>query len=227
MKRYLLVTINIVLMASAIAQDTVSFKAPVIAPSLYWDYGKSLTLWTTFEQKTEAGASLTLIDHIVISGEYGHAKLTPQKAFSNVDYQVEGSYFRFGLGYLAYVDPTNRIGLGIKYGESSFSDKGTVHIHTASEYNNDLVTEFERKNLQARWAELNLTSEKYLLLNKEQTQQAWINRLLAIGVVLRYRWKLSSTILEAVPNYYSIPGYGRASTDNLAALNFYLKLNLR
>ena len=226
MQRYLPGIISLLLSIVAQAQDTTTFRAPVISPQVYWDYGKTLSLWTDFEQKTEVGLSLLIIDHIELIGEYGQGKLTPRDAFKNIDYQVDGTYYRAGIGYMVYIDPSNRLGLELKYGKGSFSDQGTIHVATSSDYNPDFERTFSRNNLEATWGEFNISTQRYVNLNKEQPPQAWINRLVSIGAIFRYRWKLSDSDVEDLPDYYAIPGYGRASADNLPAVNFFIRFSL-
>ena len=226
MRQYLLVTISALISLSSLGQDTTTFRAQVVSPQIYWDYGKTMTLWTDFEQKTEFGMSLLLFDHIELIGEYGKGKLTPREAFQNIDYTVEGSYYRLGIGYMVYIDPSNRLGLELKYGKGNFQDYGNIYYRTVSDYNPDYQRSFARNDLSASWGEFNITSQRYLILNQNQSPQAWINRLISMGVILRYRWKLNDTDIDELPDYYAIPGYGRASASNLPAINFFIKFSL-
>ena len=222
MKRLLLAIISIVNVLVAEGQDTTVYKQRVITPYIYWDYGKTATLWTSFEQKSELGAGLLLFQKIKLSGEYGTSNLNPRRAFENIDYEVKGSYYRMGLGYIGFLDPKNRIGLEVLYASSDFTDRGIIQYITDEGFNDSYQRVFERANLTANWTEFNLVSQRYITLDKND-QEAWLNKLLAFGVKIRYRMLINATNVESIPDYYAIPGYGRANTSNIIALNLFLR----
>jgi hypothetical protein len=223
--RALFVCISLLTTLSTIAQDTTHFRPKLISPQLYWDYGKTATYWTNFESKTELGLGLLILDNYELSAEYGFATLHPDNAFENIDYTVDGSYYRIGMGYMGNVDPKNRIGLEFRYASGQFEDHGTIQYITNSGYNDPYVSNFSRPGLNANWMELNLVTQRYLVLKKSEPEH-WLNKKLSIGVKFRYRKKLSATKLDEIPDYYAIPGFGRATAKSLLAVNFFLKLNI-
>jgi hypothetical protein len=207
------------------AQDTTIYKRKLLTPQLYWDYGKTATLWTNFEKKTEIGAGVLLFERIDLSAEYGLATLNPRNAFENIDYTAKGSYFRLGIGYLASIDPRNKLGLEARYAFANYQDSGDIVYATTSGYNTDYLRNFSREDFEATWTEINLVSQRYLTLIKS-TPEHWANRLLSIGLKIRYRMLISSSKTETIPPIYAIPGYGRAESNNLTALNFFIRATL-
>ncbi len=204
-------------------EDDVPGYKKLFIPRLYVDYGKVLTLWTDFESKTELGTELLLMEKLQLILEAGIWDLDPNDAFANLDYQVEGQYARVGVGYLGSIDDANKIGLGLRYGQSSFKDQGIITIESQSGLNQDFESSFSRDNLNARWMEITLNSERYIQFNKE-IKDAAINRLFSWGILFRYRIMLDYTQFDEI-DVYSIPGYGRSFDRSFPALNFFLKIN--
>ena len=88
-----------------VTADTVERKKFLSGMELALDYGKLLTLWTSFESKYEAGINLRFYERIVLAGEFGYAELNPLKAYDNaLYYTVKGSYARAGLDYYTSYD---------------------------------------------------------------------------------------------------------------------------
>ncbi len=191
---------------------------------LVWDYGKTALLWTDFETKTEVGVETLLFEKIQFIGEYGFAELNPPDAYQNGTYQSNGSYYRVGIGYLTNVDQRNKIGIGFRYAQASFDDNATFIIGSDSDLNEAFEEGFSRRDLIATWYEIVLTSEKYLLLNKNN-QESSLNNLISIGFLFRYRI-MSAYDRFAPLDVYAVPGYGRTLNKRVPALNLILKINL-
>ncbi|MFT4738901.1 MAG: hypothetical protein ACJAZM_002361 [Cyclobacteriaceae bacterium] len=222
--RLLLLVITSLSAGLLYGQDTVQFKAPIISPSIHWDYGKTATTWTAFESKTELGFNLMILDRYELVTELGRATLNPNQGFKNIRYEVDGQYLRVGLGYLGYIDPKNRIGLRVMYGQSQFEDSGAVLIDSESNYNLPYERAFARTDLMASWGEVVIVSQRYVTLKKSASPDAWINRVASIGALFRYRQLLASSDTDNIPPYYAIPGYGRATSDQLVAFNVFLRI---
>lgn len=205
------------------AADTVPKEKPrFIQPIFTFDYGKAITTVIGLDKKYEAGLSLLFFNHYNLIAEYGTGVLEPENAFRNGIYKSEGSYFRFGGGYLNQINLTSKLGLGILYGVSDFSDSGQVFIESSSGVQEDYTKSFDRPNLEARWLEVVITSESWVRLNK-QNPQAKINKLFALGFHARFRFLTSYDNFDLF-DVYSIPGYGRSVNDPQVALNLFLKV---
>ncbi|MFT7031159.1 MAG: hypothetical protein ACI83W_002340 [Marinoscillum sp.] len=233
MKRLLLLIFSILAWFTGISQakdsiniDSVATNAKVrfVQPSIVVDYGKIIYSLASNEDRYEAGLHLLFLDHYYLVGEYGIGNLAPENAIENGHYKSEGSYFRFGGGYLATISGTSKLGLGARYSVCQFQDEGTVLIQSPSEIQPDYERTFSRNNLEARWLELVLASESKLKLNKANPESG-INQLFAIGFQLRLR--LLSTYDRFTPyDVYAIPGYGRTVSNPALALNLIVKINL-
>lgn len=208
-----------------LGQDTTVFRTRSISPILYWDYGKTATYWTSFEQKNEFGTGVLILDKIELISEYGFSTLAPSNAFENIDYKITGNYWRAGMGYMGYVDPKNRIGLGFMYASSTFEDEGLIKYITESGFYSPYERDFKRTDLKASWTELNLTTQRYLTLNKSKPEH-WSNYIFSLGLKVRYRKLLSASQIDSDPDYYAIPGFGRSTTQNVMAVNLFLKLTI-
>jgi hypothetical protein len=225
MLRPLFAIISLMIGTVLLGQDTTYYQPKVISPYIYWDYGKTATLWTHFENKTELGAGIVLFEKLDLAGEYGLATLNPQNAFENIDYSVQGTYLRLGLGYLASLDPKNKIGFEVRYAQSKFEDAGDLVYGTNSGFNSNYERSFNRDELEANWTEVNLVSQRFLTLLKKSAEHR-ANRLLSIGIKIRYRMLNSASKAESLPPIYAIPGYGRADTNSIVAVNIFLKASL-
>lgn len=204
--------------------DTVGIKPKLATVYLYWDYGKTALLWTDFEKKTEFGLDLRIREKIQLIGEFGSADLKPREAFQNVSYEVSGSYWRVGAGLIGDIDPLNKIGIGMRYGQSTANDRAAYLIQTDPGNSGTVSGVLSRQNIKAHWMEIVLDSEKKLMLNKKNPE-AMINDRFAIGVNARYRILLDYAEQENI-DIYTIPGYGRSSGDRILAVNLFLKVRI-
>ena len=220
------VIINILLIQAVIAQDgdTVVLKRRNFQPRIYWDYGKTLMLWSNQSKKYEGGLELLIIDRIQLIAEAGSMEFIPSNLHKNITYQSKGNFYRIGTGSIAYLDDINRIGLGFRYAKSSFSDMGTTYINSESGFNAPLNIPFERSDLQATWAEFIVNSEKYIKLKKEDPNAA-INKRLSLGLMIRYKILLDYPDYEPI-GVFNIPGYRRLVNNRVLALNLFVKINL-
>jgi len=204
--------------------DSVSVKPKLASVYLYWDYGKTATLWTSFEKKTELGFDLRVRDKIQLIAEYGTGNLNPKEAFQNVTYEVTGSYWRLGAGYIGNIDPINKIGLGLRYAQSSADDRAAYFIQTNPGNSGITSGVISRQNIRAHWMEIVLDSEKKLTFYKKNPA-ALINDRFVLGVNARYRIMLDYAEQENI-DIYAIPGYGRATGTQIFAVNLFLKLRI-
>ena len=224
MKSYLLVIISFLCINTAMAQDdSLLIRKRLFQPRIYWDYGQTLMLWQDRSQKYEGGLEWLLFDKVQIFAEGGHTKINPNNLYKNIDYHSEGRFYRLGMGYLAYLDEVNRLGLGVRFAESSFKDEGIIFINSET-INSPLRDDFTRFDLRATWIEIVLNSEKQIKLRKN-TPASYFNKLFSIGIMIRYK------ILLDYPSYqpmevFSIPGYGRLINKRTLGVNLFLKINI-
>ena len=94
-------------------------------------------------------------------------------------------------------------------------------IRDRSGSQDDYSEQFERKNLEARWVEMVLTSESKVRLKKSDPE-ARINQLFSLGFHLRLRVMSSYDRFSPI-DVYSVPGYGRTVNNPNLALNLFLK----
>lgn len=172
------------------------------------DYGKVLTLPSSFETKIEVATGFTLSEKLEFIVELGYGNLTPQDVIKNGSYDSEGIYYRAGLAYGGEVVPKNYIRLGVMYGISNFDDGGIVIIR--SEVWDDLAEEFHRTNLSAHWFEILIVTEQK------------ITKHIFLGSKFRLR-KLINFENDYIPEVYTIPGYGRTFDNTLPAFNLFVK----
>lgn len=200
----------------AVCQEADSVtKARTIRPSIYFDYGKLLTLPTKFEKKYEGGLILLLKEKIPIILEVGAATLTPEGAYSNGVYESRGTYYRLGAGYSNAFTAKNRIGLSFRYASSSFEETGRIFIESPSSAQDPYIQNISRSNLQAQWWEFVLSTDQRVLRESD---------LLTVGLNLRLRILQSYDEQENV-DVYAIPGYGRSFDKTIPAANFFLRVN--
>lgn len=190
--------------------------------SFLLDYGKPALSMLTDETRYEGGINLMFFDHYSIIAEYGHGELHPKNALQNGNYYSEGDYFRVGGGYMNNVGLTSKLGLSVRYAQSTFTDRGEVFIKSASGIQDGYETTFGPRNSEARWVEVVITSESRLIFDKENPA-AKINHLLSLGFHARLRF-LSS--YDRYPTYdtYAIPGYGRTVNNPNPAINLFLRI---
>tara|TARA_B110000027_G_scaffold126442_1_gene144795 strand:+ start:718 stop:1392 length:675 start_codon:yes stop_codon:yes gene_type:complete len=224
MKPYLLVIISLLCINRATAQDdSLLIQKRQFQPRIYWDYGQTLMLWQELSQKHEGGLEWLLFDKIQIFAEAGYTKINPNNLYKNIDYQSEGRFYRLGMGYLAYLDEFNRLGLGVRFAQSSFEDQGVVFINSET-INSPMRDDFKRADLQATWIEIVLNSEKQLKLRKVVPASYW-NRLFSIGIMIRYKMLLDYPSYQPI-EVFSIPGYGRLINKKNLGFNLFLKINI-
>ena len=159
-------------------------------------------LWQERSQKYEGGLEWLLFDKVQIFAEAGYTKINPKNLYKNIDYQSEGRFYRLGMGYLAYLDEVNRLGLGVRFAESSFKDEGVIFINSET-INSPMKNDFERSDLQATWMEIVLNSEKQLRLNKDVPASYW-NKFFSIGIMIRYKMLLDYPSYQPI-EVFSIP----------------------
>ena len=196
--------------SSGVEEDTVVRKRP-LAPSLYLDYGKLLTLPSSFERKIEGGLEVLLYEHFPLIIEAGTGTLTPEGAFSNGTYESEGFYWRVGTGYINQFLPKNKIGLTLRYASSSYSEGARITIESPSGAQDNFVKVIDRKDLTASWYEVVIYSDRTL------------SDLFTIGVNIRLRI-LAEYDEQSPIDVYAIPGYGRSFDRTVPAMNFFLKV---
>ena len=179
------------------------------------DYGKLATaLFTHFESKYEGGGCILFRKNIQLAVDVGYAELHPQNAFKNAtSYTIQGKYGRIGLDYFINYDRANHLFFGLRYGKSTFEDKGVVEI--ASSVGERFQTSVDRKALTASWFEVIGGSETKLFKKSD----------LYVGMLLRWRRQHKFENFEPIP-VYAIPGYGRTVDKTVPALNLYIKYKL-
>lgn len=192
------------------SQETDSTSVPPVSPAFYFDYGKAAGSVIPEYQKWEGGFELIFLGRIQGVVELGQWKLNPD-AIENGHYWVEGTYTRFGVGYIPYVDAGSRIGVGFRYATSSYSDRGDYTILSGSDLQPDIVETFDRNNLSATWYEAVFYSDKA------------VNKWLTLGFTFRVRFMQSYDAFDD-PNTMIIPGFGRAGDKTVPAVNLFLKI---
>ena len=95
------------------------------------DYGTLIARFTDFAQKTEAAIGIGYKERIRFMFAYGTGAVDPQQAILNGSYRAEGDWLRYGADYLLSIDQRNWLGLGIRFGSSSFSDRASFGINSA------------------------------------------------------------------------------------------------
>ena len=184
------------------------------------DYGKPAVSFLSGETRYEGGLNLLFFDHYSLIGEYGFADLHPENGLQNGDYFSEGNYFRVGGGYLNNIGPKSKLGLSVRYGQSTFTD--IYYTYQTSSIQNDTEIVNGPRNSEARWVEVVLTSESRLIFDRANPENK-INHLFSLGFHVRLRF-LSSYDRYPVYDTYAIPGYGRTVNNPNPALNLYLRI---
>ena len=194
---------------AAAADSSVIKKIPFVKRvEVSLDYLKLFSLPSKFEKKAEAGTGFYLRNNFGLNFEIGYGRLTPQNAYMNSDYKSEGIYGRLGLNYLYQYLPGVWLYLGIKYGESHFSDQGSYTIQNPLW--NDYTGSYKRNNLKADWSEIILGSES-----------SWKGNF-NLGFITRVRFLMDYPKFNDI-DVYSIPGYGRTMDKSHLAINLYIK----
>lgn len=190
-------------------EDSLSHK--LIAPAVYFDFGKAAASAIPEAQKWEGGVELIWMGKIQTVLEMGQWDLKPNSAIENGSYQVTGTYQRVGVGFLPYVDAQSRLGVGFRYASSNFSDQGEYTISSTSELQPDYQMPIGTNGLSANWYELVFYSDKSL------------NKWLAFGFNFRLRF-MQSYSTSTIPDIQVIPGYGRAQDKTVPAVNLFIKI---
>ncbi|MEO1254468.1 MAG: DUF6048 family protein [Bacteroidota bacterium] len=215
-RRYLLsifsiLTVLIGLSQEATKDSVASVNTRIIQPAFYIDYGKLLTIPTSFETKYEGGVELTFFEHFPLILEIGQATLSPEGAFSNGIYESEGFYYRIGAGFVNQFSPKNKIGVSVRYSAAVFSESGRITIQSPSGVQETFTQTIENENLDANWYEIVVYSDRKL------------SDLFSIG--LNIRLKVLASYEEQNPiDVYAIPGYGRSFENTVPAANLFLKI---
>ena len=195
-------------------------------PSVFIDYGKIITTAIGLENKLEGGISILFFEKFEAVAEFGRATLNPEHAYINANYESKGEYFRFGGGLMSDINTKSRIGLGVRYGLSRYSDSGLIDIRSPSGLQDDYQISFKRPidgdPFTARWWSLVLTSESRLTFDKSRPE-AKINHLVRLGILFRIRFLVTYDNDPYPVDVYSIPGYGSAINKQQAVLNFFIK----
>ncbi len=193
------------------SQDTDTVNVKPVRPAFYIDYAKALSSAFPDNERWEGEFELMFLDRIQTIVEMGKWDVSPESAIGNGNYQMDGTYMRYGVGYMPYVDATSRIGLGFRYATAVFSDQGDYTIVSGSELQPDIVESFDRINLTATWYEAVFYSDKE------------VKKWLTAGFTFRVRFMQSYDSFEN-PDVIIVPGYGRAQDKAVPAFNLFLKI---
>lgn len=161
-----------------------------------------------FETKYEGQIGLSY-RNITLIAEAGYGYYASELAYKNSDdYEVEGNYYRIGIDYAFTLGVKSHLLLGLRYGQSSFQDKGTFEIE--SELWNNYTYSVERTDAEANWGEFILGTQTQIMKN------------VYFGWYFRFRKILDRTTYEPI-DIYNIPGYGKSIDNSIPALNLFLK----
>lgn len=174
------------------------------------DYGKLAGMVMETESKFEIGVQAEFKNLIVLVADFGTATLEPNGAYQNAAYSSEGSYYRLGLGVKYDLNAKNNFFFTVRYGRSSYADKGLVTIQSPSGLYDTFQEPFDRETTTATWYEAVLSSETRM----------W--KGLYLGFHLRLRIMHDYEKREPL-DVYSIPGYGRTIDNSIPAFNLYVK----
>ena len=225
MKRlYIFICSSFLLLSTIYGQEkdsiVIEVPPPLIRPAIYIDYGKIATKLIGWEDKLEGAASLLVLDHYELVGEVGRSVLAPEESYVNGNYSAEGFYYRVGLNFSNSFKNEYRIAFGARYAASNFSDQGVIEIESNT-IENAYNREFGDADLEARWWELVLTSDKKIFFNKEMPEK-WFNNIFTIGFNLRLRFLVTYDKRTPI-DVYSIPGYGKSIDNVTPVVNLFLK----
>lgn len=130
------------------------------------------------------------------------------------DYEVEGEYYRFGIDYAFNLSLKNQLLLGIRYGMSTFGDKGSFEVSSELWDNYSFaLDEQARADATATWGEVIVGTQSLIAKN------------LHFGWYFRLRKLIDRTSYDPVDIYY-VPGYGKSNSQTVPALNLFLKYKL-
>lgn len=153
--------------------------------------------------------------NVHLIAETGFANYAYALAYKNSeDYEVEGKYFRLGIDYAFNLGLNNQLLLGVRYGQSTFGDKGSFEV-SSELWENYYFTldEGARADANATWGEVIIGTQTSVAKN------------LYFGWYFRMRKLIDRTIYDPVDIYY-IPGYGKSNSQSVPALNLFLKYKL-
>lgn len=173
------------------------------------DYGKLLTMPTSFETKWQIGIDYSFKNRFMPFISLGQTKFTPEKAHNNLDYESEGWYVNGGITYKLPIDGKSILYLGGAYGISRYKESGVYYME--SSLFDDFVSSYSRSDLTASWASLVIGSEKQLGTGN------W-----KVGGLFSLRMMIQYDEFEPIDSY-AIPGYGRSFNNTVPALNLYIK----
>lgn len=193
-------------------EDTSTYVARAIIPSIYIDYGKLLAIPLDIETKYEVGVEILFKEKIPLIFEAGAATLNPTKVYSNGSYESSGNYFRIGTGIYSQFVPKNKLGFTVRYAISSFDESASLDTENTINIPRTLTAAYSRSGINASWMEFVLYSDTK------------INNLLSLGMNLRFRYLLDYD-LQSPDDVYSIPGYGRSFDQSMVAANLFLKVS--
>ncbi|MEP4531764.1 MAG: DUF6048 family protein [Cyclobacteriaceae bacterium] len=218
-------TVEVEVATEANEEDSISVPLKVFKPQFFVDYGKILLTAITPEQRLEGGVVLLFFEKFEAVGEFGKGVLKPEHSYVNGNYQATGDYFKLGGGYITKFNQKSSIGLGVRYGLSSFSDQGRIEIQSESGLQDDFELSFARNNLSARWWEVVLTSESDIAFNKSKPESK-TNDFMKIGFFFRMKFLVAYDDKTDPVEVYSVPGYGSVNSGQQAVFNFFIKFHL-
>ncbi len=196
------------------SNDSILVKKKFLSVEPYLDLSKLATIPFDFETKYEGGLELRFFEQYSFYAEVGSITTSPEGAYRNGVYESSGTYFRLGAGLVGPLDPAHDIGISFRYAISNFDETGSIFIDSPSQAQPDFVRRINRSDLSASWWELVLYSDRKLL---ESSDLLWFGLNLRLRILANYD-------VQAVPDVYAIPGYGRAFDKTIPAANFFLKV---
>lgn len=166
------------------------------------------------ETKYEGLAGISY-KNLTLVAEAGYSLFAYRNAYKNSeDYEVEGEYIRVGLDYAFSKGAKNQILVGVRYGKSSFGDKGSFIVKSElwEDYTHTLNAE-ARENSTATWGEVIVGTQTLILRN------------VYFGWYFRFRKLIDRSEYAPIDIYY-IPGYGKSFNSSIPALNLFLKYKI-
>ncbi len=189
--------------------DSTSIMSQV---SIAFDYLKLAELALSDGYKYEGEVGAMWFGQIYLTGEVGMASIVPNRTYKNATrYESVGQYGRIGLDYKVQfinIPPGNDLLIGLRYGQSMFSDKGSYRLD--SELGGSLEQDFGGDDLGANWLEFVLTTQATIIKN------LYLGGKFRLRVLLDYDERMPIDV-------YAIPGYGRAFDKTVPAFNLFVK----
>ena len=110
--------------------DTISYKRGFsIRPVLLIDYGKLISTAAGYDTRYEGSFQLLINNKYELVGEYGTADLSPENAYSNGNYNSNGSYYRFGAGVYSQLNPKSKLGIGLSTRRPALKTKDLLKLN--------------------------------------------------------------------------------------------------